>query len=378
MASNFKQHRLLSENYNRSRALGLKTPQNLGVVSNRADTAVPDGEEIEENMRLSMKHMHGGPHDEMDDDDAMMNRGAGGDEDMEDDDDLGVGDDNDLDSAEDAEDMGDEDMGDGDEDEDEMGDEDGDEEDMGDEGMGDEDEEDMGDEEEGDEEYPNDEEDELGALEKKAPPVGRPHDSAAFMARHMSEAKKMPPWLNKGKDKEGCEDKGSKGKEKEDSDKKGKKGKFDWAKKGKKEDKKPEVKDKGEKKNMKADDHKKGCKCKKCMCSSGMKMNMKEAFKDTKIVDRMDKKEFAKRIAEQYWQSDDRKFFSGVIEEDMLLPNKNQVKAPNEGDYESGPGEVGYAPQGRIGEFQAKALAEAVQHLTKEVERLKRKLNQIL
>ncbi len=321
MASNFKQHRLLSESYGMSRNLGLVNPQNLGLASNRPETA----KEMEENMKFDMKHMKGNRHDD-EDDEMMMKRS--GDEDIGDDDgdDLDVGDDNDLEKASDM---------DGDEGDD-MGDDDDDDDDDGDEGDGDE--EMSGDEDDG---YDDEDGDELSGLEKKHPPMGRAHDSAAFMARHMNEGKKSPPWANKKDDEK--PKKKVKGKK---EDKKDTKKKMPWMK--------DEKEDKGEKKSMKSG---KGD-CKKCSADMPVK--------ESKVPDRMDRKEFARRIAEQYGLPG--KNFNGVIDEDMLIANK---------DSEPGPGDVGYAPQTRVGELNQKALAESVQLLIKKVERLERKINKM-
>lgn len=340
MPANFKQHRLISENYARSRTLGIKSPHNLGVVSNRPDVA----EDMEEGMKMDMKHMHRHPHDDMDDEDMKHHK----DQDHEDED-LGVGHDNDLDDAEDSElgdDMDDMDDSDDNDDSDDGDDDDGDDSDDG----------------EDDDEYGDDEDaDELDAMHDNQPPAGRPHDAAAYMTRHMNESKKGPPWLEKKKEKlEKKEEKTGK-----DLDHDGEKGESkkhkekikNAKKKHEKDCKCKECTDGMMKEHKGKEKHGKDCKCKKC--SSGMMENSKAT---------MSRSEFARKIAEQYWMSNDNKSYSGMIEEDMLIPSK-EIPEP-------GPGEVGYAPQTRVGAFDGKALAEAVQHLIRKVERLERKINQ--
>ncbi len=280
MPANYKIHKLLAEKYDPYRNLGLKTPQNLGILSDRPETKP----EMDENMKFDMKHMRPRPEDMQDDEDQMMKRDSEIDDEedviddeMDDDtDDLGVDDDNDLESAED----------------DEIGD---------DTEMSDED------------EMEDDEDDDLDAMMQGEIPVGRAHDSSAFMKKNMSEGKKMPPWM----------------KDKEDDKKMEKMPKKDNEKKVKKD---------------KSEDN-----CKKC--SSEMK----------------ESKEFARKIAEQFKPTSNKKYFSGVIEEDLLLPSKEEVV----------PGDPGHAPSTRIGEFNPQALAESLDNLNKRLDKLEKKLNKL-
>lgn len=218
----------------------------------------------------------------------------------------------------------------------------GDEEEMGDEELdmdGEEDEEEDVDDEEIDpdaelEDDEEEDEEEVGFMKKKKFPMGEPHADGPFMR-----------WSRKMKS-EACEDMDVEKEDEDDDDEDEEDGKeIAFLQKKQKKMKK------------KCGDGMMGKKCAKC--AKQKKMKEATGYERPVTKDSSDKA-FLNSLKDMYGNPGE-KFWNG-LSEDMLLPQP-----------EPQPGEVGYAPQTRVGS-DVNTMAESIQHLMKRIAELEEQL----
>lgn len=319
----FKQWNLLKENFN-SRPLGLKNPQNLGLIRSQPG--------FKENMAFNMKHMDKDVGGDEDDVEMLKKKHDMGGK-------PGPDDDGEFDGPED---MGDEEGEEDGEEGDEEGDEDMDDE-LGVDGENDLD----GDDEEGEE---GDEEDMEKKFHKKPPVDAMPHNNSAFMRSEAFE------------DMDGEED----SEDDEEGDEEGEEGDEDM------DDEETPCDKKEKPAFLMKKEGKMGKKCcaetpmnKKCnKCSSGMN----ESYLPPKKKTSGGEHDFLRSIGSQYGGNFNEKYSNGTnYAEDLLLPPAEQPL----------PGQPGFAPQGRVGSDNMQQVSEAIQLLHRKLSKLERAVEKL-